>query len=75
MKIGSSLSFKLLGSNLQISSQMTLASIASGAEGVMIEVHDNPSKALSDGPQALKPEKFNKLLNKINKLEKVVREL
>jgi 3-deoxy-7-phosphoheptulonate synthase len=41
---------------------MTLASIAAGADGIMIEVHANPQDALSDGSQALLPEQFKKLL-------------
>lgn len=41
---------------------MTLASIAAGADGIMIEVHANPQEALSDGSQALLPAQFKKLL-------------
>ncbi|MDE0959278.1 MAG: 3-deoxy-7-phosphoheptulonate synthase [Planctomycetota bacterium] len=38
------------------------AAVAAGADGVLIEVHDQPSEALSDGRQALTPEQFEKLV-------------
>ncbi len=41
---------------------MAKAAVACGADGLMIEVHPNPEKALSDGPQSLKPKKFYQLL-------------
>lgn len=41
------------------------ASIAAGADGLMIEVHPNPAKALSDGPQSLTFEAFNNLCNEL----------
>ncbi len=41
---------------------MALASIAAGADGLLIEVHPDPAKALSDGPQQLKPMRFNELM-------------
>ena len=41
---------------------MALASIAAGADGLLIEVHPNPAVALSDGPQQLKPERFADLV-------------
>ena len=37
---------------------MSLAAAACGADGLMIEVHNNPAKALCDGPQSLTPEQF-----------------
>ncbi|MGI5887568.1 MAG: 3-deoxy-7-phosphoheptulonate synthase, partial [Syntrophomonadaceae bacterium] len=37
---------------------MALAAIGAGADGIMVEVHQNPSEALSDGPQSLTPENF-----------------
>jgi len=39
------------------------AAIACGADGLMIEVHPDPSQAMSDGAQSLKPEMFNQLMN------------
>jgi 3-deoxy-7-phosphoheptulonate synthase len=41
---------------------MALAAVASGADGIMIEVHNNPEAALSDGEQAMLPEKFETLV-------------
>lgn len=41
------------------------ASVAVGADGLIIEVHQNPSEAFSDGPQSLKPEKFKGLMHDI----------
>ena len=39
-----------------------LAAIASGADGLQVEVHPNPDQALSDGAQSLTPENFAKLM-------------
>ncbi len=47
---------------------MALASIIAGAHGVMIEVHPEPEKALSDGPQSLNFKEFEKLYTKMQKL-------
>lgn len=41
------------------------AAIAAGADGLMIEVHNNPQCALSDGQQSVKPELFDKIMNKV----------
>ncbi len=41
---------------------MAMAAIAGGADSLMIEVHPNPKKALSDGPQSLTPERFDRLV-------------
>lgn len=46
---------------------LTMAAIAAGADGVIIEVHNNPEKALCDGPQSLTPEMFDELMKKVNK--------
>lgn len=51
---------------------MTLASIACGADGVMVEVHNNPAKALSDGYQSLDFDGFKNLLDKIKLLAPIV---
>ena len=51
---------------------MAMASIAAGCDGLMIEVHNNPEKALCDGPQSLRPEKYEELLKQINKIADVV---
>jgi len=45
---------------------MALASAAAGADGLLIEVHPDPSKALSDGFQSLNFEQFENLMNRLN---------
>ena len=45
---------------------MSLASVGSGADGLIIEVHNNPQKALCDGAQSLKPDDFDSLVKKVN---------
>lgn len=55
---------------------VALGAIAAGADGLIIEVHDHPECALSDGAQSLKPEKFAALIEKARKVaEAVGREL
>ena len=44
---------------------MSRASIAAGADGLIIEVHPDPVNAFSDGPQSLKPEKFDRLMENL----------
>jgi 3-deoxy-7-phosphoheptulonate synthase len=51
---------------------MAMAAIACGADGVIIEVHNHPDKALSDGYQSLTPKNFKKMLEKIEQLAPVV---
>lgn len=46
---------------------LTMAAIAAGADGVMIEVHNNPEKALCDGMQSLTPEMFDNVMEKVKK--------
>jgi len=55
--------------NREIVTPLSLAAIAAGADGLMIEVHNNPEKALSDGPQSLKFEQFSELIEKIKSLQ------
>jgi 3-deoxy-7-phosphoheptulonate synthase len=52
---------------------MSRAAIAVGADGLIIEVHDQPEKALSDGPQALLPAMFGELMDEIRMLAPVVK--
>jgi len=52
---------------------MSRAAIAVGADGLIIEVHDQPEKALSDGPQALLPETFGELMDELRQLAPVVK--
>ena len=51
---------------------MALAAIAAGADGLTIEVHNDPDAALSDGPQSLYPEQFEKLMRDIQALAPVL---
>ena len=51
---------------------MAMAAIACGADGLMIEVHNHPDKALSDGFQSLTPKNLKKLLDKIEQLAPIV---
>jgi 3-deoxy-7-phosphoheptulonate synthase len=51
---------------------MARASIAAGADGLMIEVHNEPERALSDGFQALYPEQFMSLMKEVRAIAGVV---
>ena len=53
---------------------MSLASIAAGADGLIIEVHPNPAKALSDGPQSLTPAHYSDLMRDVRKLSAFMKE-
>jgi len=48
------------------------AAIAVGADGIMVEVHNQPEQALSDGPQALLPEMFRQLVTDVNAIHKIL---
>lgn len=50
----------------------SLAAVAAGADGLIIEVHDQPECALSDGAQCLKPKKFAHLIERARKIAQVV---
>jgi 3-deoxy-7-phosphoheptulonate synthase len=51
---------------------MARAGVASGADGILVEVHDHPEKALSDGPQSIYPEQFATMMNEIGQIAPVV---
>src|SRR5262245_44844674 len=51
---------------------MAFAAVAAGADGVHVEVHSCPEKALSDGPQALLPPQYAALMERVRKLAEVV---
>jgi len=51
---------------------MARAGIAIGADGIMVEVHCQPEKALSDGPQALLPQMFAQMMEQLREIHKVV---
>ena len=52
---------------------MAIAAIAAGADSIMIEVHHNLAKALSDEPQSLTPEQYEELMQQMNNISRVVR--
>jgi len=51
---------------------MSLAAVAAGADGLIIEVHHDPEHAMSDGYQSLTPKTFKKLLDKLEQLAPIV---
>jgi 3-deoxy-7-phosphoheptulonate synthase len=51
---------------------MSRAAVAVGSDGLLIEVHDHPEAALSDGPQALMPDMFAQLMKEVRLLAPVV---
>ena len=51
---------------------MAMAAAAAGADGIMVEVHNNPACALCDGPQSLTPEQFRQLNIKVNQIREVI---
>lgn len=55
--------------------QMSLAAVAAGADGLMIEVHNDPKHALSDGAQSLTPDQFDRTAKKIFALKKAYDEI
>ena len=51
---------------------MAKAAIVAGANGLMIEVHNNPECALCNGPQSLKPEKFEQLMKEVKNIASAI---
>ena len=51
---------------------MSRASIAVGADGVLVEVHHRPEEALSDGPQAILPDEFERVVQQVEAIARVV---
>ncbi len=51
---------------------LALAAVAAGADGLLIEVHNDPENALCDGNQSIKPEKFQLLMDKLKLIAKAV---
>jgi 3-deoxy-7-phosphoheptulonate synthase len=47
---------------------MARAAIASGADGILVEVHHQPEKALSDGPQSIYPDQFARMMDEIGQI-------
>ena len=58
--------------NWELVETISLAAIVAGCDGLMIEVHNNPEKALSDGQQSLKIDKFRELVIKAKKLAQFI---
>ena len=48
------------------------AAIAVGADGLMIEVHNDPENAWCDGGQSLKPERFDNLMKELSEIAQIV---
>jgi 3-deoxy-7-phosphoheptulonate synthase len=51
---------------------LSRAGVAVGADGLMVEVHHEPDKAFSDGPQSLKPAKFEELMKDVQAIANVL---
>ena len=52
---------------------LAMGAVAIGADGLLIEVHNDPAHALCDGPQSLRPEDFDRLAKKLLALHGAVR--
>ncbi len=53
---------------------LALAAVAAGADGLMIEVHNDPAHALCDGPQALKPDEFREVVREVEAVRKIIKD-
>ncbi len=62
------------GGKYELVPPLSSAAVAAGADGLIIEVHNDPEHALCDGPQSLKPESFNKLVKKLSLIHNAMRE-
>ena len=51
---------------------MARAAVATGADGVIVEVHHQPEKALSDGPQSIYPNQFVRMMDELQQIAPVV---
>ena len=51
---------------------MAMAATACGADGIMIEVHNNPAKALCDGAQSVTPDQFDDIMSRIKTIREVI---
>lgn len=58
--------------NWQYVGPIAKAAVAGGADGVMIEVHNDPAHAMSDGPQSLTPDKFAELMRQLGRVAQAV---
>lgn len=51
---------------------MARAAVAAGADGLLVEVHPDPDRALSDGAQSLRPEQFEELMGQLRMIAPAV---
>ena len=51
---------------------LSMAALAAGADGIIVEVHNDPEHALCDGAQSLKPKKFDKMMQKLRQIAPIV---
>ncbi len=58
--------------NWQYVGPVAKAAVAAGADGLLIEVHNDPSNAMSDGPQSLTPHRFGTLMTQLSKVAEAV---
>jgi phospho-2-dehydro-3-deoxyheptonate aldolase len=50
---------------------LSKAAVSAGADGLMIEVHNDPANAKCDGQQSIKPDRFDELMNKLSKIAEI----
>jgi 3-deoxy-7-phosphoheptulonate synthase len=51
---------------------MSRAAVAAGADGLLVEVHPDPDRALSDGAQSLRPEQFTEMMSQLRRIAEAV---
>lgn len=51
---------------------LSMAAVAAGADGLMIEVHNNPSQALSDGAQSITPPEFSRIVKRVQNIKQAL---
>ena len=51
---------------------LSKAALACGADGIIVEVHNNPECALCDGAQSLKPKKFDAMMKQLKQIAPIV---
>ena len=70
--VGALLALVLKKGSPELALLLALAAVAAGADGLIIEVHNDPQNAKCDGQQSLTPEKFDALMGKIQALTDLV---
>lgn len=56
------------GGSWRLALPLSRAAVAAGADGLLVEVHDNPAEAFCDGPQSLTPDNFGRLVEEVSRL-------